>query len=300
MTAADLLFLCLFLCDTLGILDIKLSLVDLGEDDISDYTENAVCDPVYAESGRHDEADPDRHDGHENIHCLHRCLGLCTAGGGIGRLAYLHRQPGQKRSDKRDKEQSQCGKCGRGICKVNGPDLPVGDLAEVHAKEAVVKIHELVRQIAQCVHGGIPMLMKCIGNTDLVIGLVGRNKACILSRPLGDLLNALRAYAHHLLQRLANDTVQCDDDRERKQAPEAAGHGVDALFTVKLGDLLLILFLVIGILFLQRLHLGLETGGAHHALLALCHERQKNEVNYESKEDDGNTVVLSPIVQELH
>ena len=96
---------------------------------------------------------------------------------------------------------------------------------------------------------------------------------------------------HHAGERLTDNAVQRYQDGERDKGPDAAAHGVDALFTVQLLHLL-IEFLGIALMAsLQLLYLRLDTGSAHHALLALCHEGEHDEVYEKREEDYGKTVV---------
>ena len=53
------------------VLLVELLLVDLGQRVVTDDAEHTVCDPVDTHCGRHDEADPDGHEGHDNVHALH-------------------------------------------------------------------------------------------------------------------------------------------------------------------------------------------------------------------------------------
>ena len=142
--------------------------------------------------------------------------------------------------------------------------------------------------------------MDRVGNADLVIGaLLGGDKACILGRPVGELFDALIAQAHHAAERLTDDAVKCDEYGERDQRPQAAGGGACTLLLIKLHDLLLILLLIAPMLFLQLLKLRLDTGGLHHALFALCHERQQDQVDHERKEDNGKAVAVGPVIKDL-
>lgn len=105
MAACTLGLFLLLCCDALCILDIELTLVVLCEHKVTHDTEAAVGNPVNAESRRHDEADPDGHNGHHEVHGLHAHLSLSCLGR-VGRLADLHRRPGKERRNDRDQEQA--------------------------------------------------------------------------------------------------------------------------------------------------------------------------------------------------
>ena len=111
--------------------------------------------------------------------------------------------------------------------------------------------------------------------------------------------NALRS-EHHTGDGLADDGIQRDENGERNKRPEAAGHGVDALFAVELLHLLIELLGVAFMAALKLLKLGLDTGLAHHALLALGHERGKDKVDDQCEEDDGDAVVASKLIELDH
>ena len=105
---------------------------------------------------------------------------------------------------------------------------------------------------------------------------------------------------HEVGDGLADDGIQRDEDGERNKRPEAAGHGVDALFAVELLHLLIELLGVAFMAALKLLKLGLDTGLAHHALLALGHERGKDKVDDQCEEDDGDSVVASKLIELDH
>ena len=139
-----------------------------------------------------------------------------------------------------------------------------------------------------------------VGNADLVIGaLLRRNKARVFCCPLCDGGHVVLDYTHHAGKRLADDAVKRDQDGEGYQRPEAAGHGAYALLLIELHDLLLVLLLIAVALFLQLLELGLDTGGAHHALFALGHEGHQNEIDDQSEEDYGNAIAVRPVIEDI-
>ena len=55
-----------------------------------------------------------------------------------------------------------------------------------------------------------------------------------------------------------------------------------------------------GVAALDLLHLGLETGHLHHALLALCGDGQQSHLDADGEEDHGDAVVIGDLVQPAH
>ena len=107
-------------------------------------------------------------------------------------------------------------------------------------------------------------------------------------------------HEHHAGQRLADDRVQGDQDREGDQRPETAGHGVDALFLIQLLHFGVELLGVALMPPLQFLDLGLEAGGAHHALLALGHEGRHDEVYGQGEKGQCQAVIAGQVVKPDH
>ena len=140
--------------------------------------------------------------------------------------------------------------------------------------------------------------MDQVGDLDLLIGGL---RLCDIARvgrdPVGQLRDSVRAQAHHLRQRLTDDAVERDQDRERDQAPEAAGHRVDLLFPIELGHLFIELLLVSLVPALKLRDPRLKAAGTHHALLALGHERKQNQVHDDAEEDDRPTVAAGQLIE---
>ena len=104
------------------------------------------------------------------------------------------------------------------------------------------------------------------------------------------------SHKHHTGQGLADNAVQGNQDRERDQGPDAAGHRVDSLFLVELLHLLIQLLLIPFVPPLQLLDLRLDTRGAHHAAFTLRHKRSQHQVDHKSKEDNRPAVVSGDVV----
>ena len=189
------------------------------------------------------------------------------------------------------------------IAPIKAPELIGRLLAEVHAEEAIVDVHQLIAEGAEGIGDRIPVLVDEIGDLNLRIGGgaagFGGDIARVLRDPVGEARDRVGAEHHHLAQRLTDDGIEREQERERDQRPETAGHGADALFLIELHRLLLQTLLVLGVLLLQSLHFRVESGGAHHALLALGHEGEENDVHQDAEENDGNAIILRKLIEEL-
>lgn len=94
--------------------------------------------------------------------------------------------------------------------------------------------------------------------------------------------------------------IQGNEDGEGQQGPEAAGHGVDPLLLIELGNLLLILLLISRIFLLQLLELGGKAAHVHHAALALHLEGQQHQLDNQGEENNGKAIVSHQIVKQHH
>ena len=138
-----------------------------------------------------------------------------------------------------------------------------------------------------------------VGQIDLLIGVVGgRRRIAQRHRQIGDLGDDLVGQVHEEPQRGTDDIVQGDQDGERQEGPQAAGHGVDALFGVQVGHLLLLPLLVVGVAGLDILDLALHPVHAQHALLALHLEGQDHQLHHQGEEDQGHAVGTGQAVED--
>ena len=144
------------------------------------------------------------------------------------------------------------------------------------------------------------VVMQHIGDGHLGIGvrLGGGGVVAELRHDVGERRDMLLRELHQRDERLTDHGVEDDDDRERDQRPQTAGHRVDLGFLVELGDLFLIFLLVGGVPLLQLLHAGREHGRAHHAVLALHLEGQHDELHKETEKEDRSAVASAEIVEE--
>ena len=165
-----------------------------------------------------------------------------------------------------------------------------------------VDVLELAGEVRHAGVGGDlgKVLMQHVGDGHLGIGVrLGRGGVVAeLGDNVGQRRDVLLRELHQRDERLTNDRIEDDDDREGDQRPQAAGHRVDLGFLIELGDLFLILLLVGGVALLQLLHAGREHGGAHHAVLALHLEGQHDELHKETEEKNCSAIAATEIVEE--
>ena len=178
-------------------------------------------------------------------------------------------------------------------------EIPLRLLAQVQAQEAKVDIQQAVYLAGQSGLDFVPVLVGNVGQLDLHIGIgLGRDgvPALIHKKVLQGGDHIFR-HKHHAGQRLADDAVERDQDGEGNERPDAAGHGVDALFLVQLLHLLIQLLGVALMAALKLLNPGLDESGVHHALLALGHEGGHQQVDQEREDDNGHAVAAGQLIE---
>lgn len=137
----------------------------------------------------------------------------------------------------RDQEQTQRRTPDGGITPVGvGEEVPLRLLAEIDAEKGKVDIHQAVDLPCECGLHLVPMGVGDLGERylDVAVCLLRDDIPALLDEEVLQGVNDLLRDEHHPRQRTADDAVKCDKDGERDQGPEAAGHGVDALFAVQL------------------------------------------------------------------
>ena len=173
----------------------------------------------------------------------------------------------------------------------------LGDVGKIHAKEVVVQVDK-TGELAVKLR---PVLVDELRQIDLVVGRSLSRRAGHVAqrhRKLSDLGDDLVGQGHEVAQGGADDVVQGDKDGEGQEGPQAAGHGVDTLAGVEVGDLLLLLLLVVGVPLLDLLHLAVHTPHAEHTLLAFQLEGKENQLHHEGEEDQRDTVGACPRVEQ--
>jgi len=90
-----------------------------------------------------------------------------------------------------------------------------------------------------------------------------------------------------------------NQNRHGQDHGKAAAHGVDAFLAVKLGHLLVELFLVVFILLLQLGHLRLQVGHAAHTLAALVVQRHDDQFEQKRKNDHRPAVIADDRVDTI-
>ena len=140
--------------------------------------------------------------------------------------------------------------------------------------------------------------MDKVGQIDLLIGVVAGGRG-IAQRggQRGDLIDHLVGQVHEEPQGGTDDIVQGDQDGERQEGPQAAGHGVDAFLGVQVGHFLLLPLLVVGEAGLDILDLALHPVHAQHALLALHLEGQDHQLHHQGEQDQRHAVGTGQAVE---
>ena len=278
-----------------GVLGVQLLLEDLVHDELTGHTEYAVGDPVDTHGAGHDKADPDAHQRHHQIHALHGgLLLLIRRGRGVGGRGDLHAQIAETGGDKGDQEQPDRGP-GVGTLE---QDPPVGRIAEIQAEKAKVDVEQTRDLVAKRGLNCVPVLVRELCQLDLDI--TGAAAGGLHGKVFAQRGDNVGAREHHARDRLADDAVQGDQDREGDQRPQAAGHRVDALLAVELLHLGVELLGVALMLFLQLLDARLQAGGTHHALFALGVERREDQVHDQGKEDDSPAIAAGQVIEPDH
>ena len=180
-----------------------------------------------------------------------------------------------------------------------GEEVPLRLLAEIDAEESEVDVHQTVDLPCECGLHLVPMGVGDLGELylNIAVGLLRDDIPALLDEEVLQGVNDLLRDEHHPRQRTADDAVKCDKDGERDQGPEAAGHGVDALFAVQLLHFGIELLGVALVPLLKLLDPGLQARGTHHALLALRHERRHEEVYKKREEHDGEAVAAGKLIE---
>ena len=233
-----------------------------------------------------------------------------------------HEHAGSRRNDG-DEEQAEAG-------DALHPELQIGHLGQVDAQEVEVDGEDLLGGGS---HSGLDRGQVIRGDEggqiQLVIAVVGKiahhSEGAGLHRLLGglqrfldgvgggpahagghrapvprvgDLGDLVGVQPHHVLQRLADDGVQGQQNEQGEHGPQAAPHGIDVLLGVELLDLLVIPGLVLAVLLLEFLHFPREHVHLDHAPLSLQGQGEQNELHHQGEEDEGHTVAVEEVVEE--
>ena len=140
-----------------------------------------------------------------------------------------------------------------------------------------------------------------LGQVDLLVGSGLTACAGGISQghgQLGDALDDLVGQGHEVAQGGTDDIVQRDEDGEGQEGPQTAGHGVDTLAGVEVGDLLLLTLLVVGVLLLDLLHLAVHAAHAEHTFLALELEGKDHQLHQQGEEDQRHAVRPGPGIEQ--
>ena len=120
------------------------------------------------------------------------------------------------------------------------------------------------------------------------------------AQPGGDLTDLRRRQLHKIGQRLQDDAIQTEHDRQNDQRGAAARHGRDALLIVEVLQFLLHPPLIPGIGFLDLLHLGLDPLDLHHGALLLEAQRQHQDLHQQREQEDGPAIAAHDLIDQPH
>ena len=154
-----------------------------------------------------------------------------------------------------------------------------GSLGQIHAEELVVNVQQAIKLTGKA----IPMLMDELGQMDLLVSngvAIGSGDVTQRLCQSTDLGDHRLGQVHEIAQRGTDDVVQCDQDGQGQEGPQAATHGIDALTGIQIGHLLLLTLFVVGKAGLNILDLALHAVHTHHALLALELEGQDDQLHH--------------------
>ena len=175
----------------------------------------------------------------------------------------------------------------------HGPEFQSWNTGQIHQAQEIKVDGE--NPAAHLAHSGLDRLQVFRGDqggqVKLVIAHIGESFAGLLDpavahrngvpvHHLGNLVEYLHIVdAHHILNGLADDGVQGNQNQQREKRPQAAAHGVDLLPLIKLLDLQIIALTVSAVLLLQLLHLALKHVHLNHAPLTLQRKREQDKLD---------------------
>ena len=215
--------------------------------------EYAAGDPVKAQSAGHGKTDPQRNQGHYHSHGLGVCI--LSSGGSAHLVADDHGNVGQCGRDDRDKEQADLRPQFLAIGE-ELPNLERGVCAQVHAKEGIVKLLQLVADTGECIEILGDKLR--FGYLNVCRVGAGGGKAQ-RSENFLNLVISLVANSHHDGEGKTDSLIESDKNGEGNERPDTAAHRIDILFLIELCYFFLILRGICTMLLLKLLHQGLET-----------------------------------------
>ena len=260
----------------------------LAADELLHHAQQVLGNPVQAQGGGHGEADPQRNQGGNDHHGLHagvvpRLGGLLVDGVG------LHGDEGKHQAG----TGGHHGQQEQGEAARHGPEFQSWNTGQIHQAQEIKVDGE--NPAAHLAHSGLDRLQVFRGDqggqVKLVIAHIGESFAGLLDpavahrngvpvHHLGNLVEYLHIVdAHHILNGLADDGVQGNQNQQREKRPQAAAHGVDLLPLIKLLDLQIIALTVSAVLLLQLLHLALKHVHLNHAPLALQRKREQDKLD---------------------
>ena len=117
---------------------------------------------------------------------------------------------------------------------------------------------------------------------------------------LGHLGDFFGAQAHEVPQRLGHHIIKTHHDGQRQQHGQTAGQGADPFLIIELLHFLSVFFPVVGVLFLQFQHLGLDALHIHHTLFLFPVKGEQDDLGQKSEEDNGKAIAAHPFIDKAH
>ncbi|CAN4006135.1 hypothetical protein BFDFBN_BFDFBN_06040, partial [Dysosmobacter welbionis] len=202
--------------------------VELAQDHLLDNGERALGSPIHAQGGGHDEGDVDRHQRHHPHHHLGGAVGSRSLGG----LAHADLAQQEAEHTGNDGNQNQSHR-GQRDARGEAADSAPGRLDQVNPQEVVVDVHPagmLCNEVGE-------LAVNDVGNGDLLIAGAGHDlNAGAFNQTSGRIhyrqTGVLAAEVHEVDNGLPDDIVQGHQNGQGQKAPQAAAHGIEALFLV--------------------------------------------------------------------
>ena len=180
-------------------------------------------------------------------------------------------------------------------------DIELGNCTQVDAEE--IEVDAFQSGLGNAGDGCTQLLSvggDQTGCGDLMVVLVaGELLGCQALQGLDDQLGVLQGLGEDVVDGLTDDGEQGDQDQQGDECPQAAAHAHGrAFFTLQSLNFFILLLLVVGVLLLDLLDTGLQTGHLHHALLGLGIDGSQDSLNDEGENDHGKAIVGSQVIQE--
>ena len=178
-------------------------------------------------------------------------------------------------------------------------NVELGHSAQIDAQEIEVDTGQ--SDVLDGGNGGLQLLGvhgDGLGGRDfIVVAVLGEDLGSDFLQNADDLGDRLLRFHQNIGDGLTDNGVQRNQNQHGNEAPQAAtGHGHAFVLIQLLGQLILLLG-VVGVAALNVLNLGGQTGHTHHALFRFGVDGGQNGLHRQSKDNQGNTIVVGCVVQ---